>query len=290
MKFTIVNKQILAKDVKRIDVRAAELARAIQPGQFVMVIPKEGSAWLPLAVVESDERRGTVSFILNEVGETSRELGNISINSAVFSVMGPLGAPAAIKKYGTVVCVADSSGIAQILPVSRALKKAGNKVIGIIVSKDKNPMMLETQMRLSCQKLQIVTEGAPGNKGMTAAAAVKEQLDRERIALVYCISGPRMMRDVCALTREKSVKTLVQLNAAMFCGTGICGSCRVTVGRKTALCCQDGPEFDGHRVDFDEYQGRLQAYRDMGEEDTIQKEMITSASWKRMFSGMSGGK
>jgi ferredoxin--NADP+ reductase len=255
--FKILHKQIYGENIKRLDVLAEPIARRVQPGQFVIVVPVAGGEWIPLTIAESDTRRGTVTLIFREEGAATQQLGAIPINENIFSIIGPFGNPALIEKVGLVVCVATGVGIASMLPVCRALKDIGNKVIGVVGGKTRRTIMLETQMRLACSKLFIATEdGSYERRGM-ASAVVKHLLEEGGVERVYAVGSLEMMQAVCQLTKEKKVKTRVQIHSNILCGTGVCGACRTRVGGETVLACQHGPEFDGHRVDFEILKMRL---------------------------------
>ncbi len=258
--FKIINKQVLAPDVKRVDVLAPAVAMRIQAGQFVSVCPQEGDERIPLTVIEADKDKGTISLIFQEVGVTTKKLGTLPINESIFSILGPLGRPATIENKGTVICVATGIGTAQILPIARALRKAGNKVIGIIGAKTKKMLMLEAQMRLACQKLFIATNDGSYERRGLATDVLKEFIERQEIGLIYAIGSVEMTEAVCALTQKKRIKTLVCLNPVMVDCMGMCGSCRVKIGEKIILACLEGPEFDGHQVDFDFLQTRMNAF------------------------------
>jgi len=265
--FEIINKQILAIDVKRLDIAAQHIARKIQPGQFVSVCPEEGDESIPLTVVDHDMNKGIISFIFKEVGATTKKLGALAIKEPVFSILGPLGTPSLINKNGMVVCIATGVGIAQMLPICRALKKKGNKVVGIIGAKTKKDLMLESQMRITCDKINITTQDGSYERRGLATDAFKELIHKPKVQLVYAIGSVEMMRSVCSLTKPKEIPTLVHLNPVMVDCMGMCGSCRVKVGGKTVLACIEGPEFDGHKVDFDYLDIRMKAFEEFNEWD-----------------------
>lgn len=259
--FTILNKQIIANDVKRIDVQAEAIARRVQPGQFVMVIAREHGVWVPLSVVEADPRKGTITLIFQEIGPALQQLGAIPIKETIYSIMGPLGQPSACtKKYGIVVCVASGGGAAQMLPVCRVLSKLGNKVIGILGAKNRRDLILEPQMRLACHKIYIATNDSTSEKKGSESGIVKQLLDQQVINLVYAVGNVDMMQAIAGMTQKKMVPLFVQVHPVMCCGTGFCGSCRINVGHQTVLACEQGPEFDGHKVDFNDLRVRLGAY------------------------------
>ncbi|HOW36058.1 MAG TPA: sulfide/dihydroorotate dehydrogenase-like FAD/NAD-binding protein [Candidatus Omnitrophota bacterium] len=253
----IVNKQVIANDIKRIEVSAEAIARKIKPGQFVMVMPDEKSGKIPLAVADTDSRRNLITLVFQENGAATKKLGALQIGNSLFSLLGPLGMPVEIEKIGTVACLGYGVGIAQILPICRALKEAGNKVIGLIGAKTKRSLILESQMRIASYKLYVMTEdGSYGQKGLIEDVLPKV-LKEENIKLAYAVGSAVMLKAVCGFTRQASVKTLVGLNPIMVDGTGLCGSCRVIVDGKKRLACVDGPVFDGHQVDFEDLMVRM---------------------------------
>ena len=263
--FKIINKQILATDVKRIDVTAPNIARKLLPGQFVSICPEEGDERIPLSVVDSDMAKGVISLIFQERGVTTKKLGALQLGEEIFSILGPLGRPATIEKAGLVVCVATGVGTAKILPICRAFKRAGSKVIGIIGAKTKRALMLEPQIRLSCNKTYITTEdGSYERKGL-ASDILKRILEEQNPEVVYAIGSVEMMRSACDMSRPKGIRTFVHLNPIMVDCLGMCASCRVKVADKMVLACMEGPEFDGHKVDFDEFIKRKKALEEFGE-------------------------
>ncbi len=263
--FEIVNRQILSEGIKRIDVQAKDIARKAKPGQFVAVCPEEGDEKIPLTIVDTDTSRGTISFIFHEKGQTTGKLGSLPINESIYSIVGPLGSPARIEKKGNVICIATGVGIAQILPIARAYSKEGSKVIGIIGAKSKRKLMLESQMRICCNKIFVATEdGSYERKGL-ATDIFKKIINEQEVNLVYAIGSVEMMEAVCSVTKEKKIKTFVQLNPVMVDCMGMCGSCRVKVGGEMKHACIEGPEFDGHKVDFKEFKMRTQALEELDE-------------------------
>jgi ferredoxin/flavodoxin---NADP+ reductase len=252
--FEIINKQIIAENIKRVDIAAENIARKVRPGQFVSVCPEEGDERIPLTVVEHDADKGNITLIFQEKGVTTGKLGSLPINESVYSILGPLGTPTSIEQGEkiTVLCIATGLGVARILPICQAFKKAGNKVIGIIGAKSKRKLMLEAQTRLACHRILITTEdGSYERKGL-ATDVLKEFMEKQEIQRVYAIGSVEMMKAVCLLTKEKKIKTEVQLNPVMVDCIGMCGSCRVKIGGKMKLACVDGPGFDGHKVDFND--------------------------------------
>ena len=255
--FKIVNRLILGKDIKRLDIEAPSIAQSFSFGQFVMVCPDEGSKWIPLTVVESDTRRGLISVIFKETGLATRNLGSMSIDDKLFSVAGPFGAIKEPKQVGVVVCVATGVSAAQLLPICRAYNRAGNKVIGVIGAVTKAEMILEPQMRITCHKIFLTTEDGSYQQQGKAQDVVKELLSQEDVKLVYSIGDTDMMREVAQMTAKEKIPNLIQVHTVMSCGRGICGSCRVKVNRELALACEEGPEFDGHMMDFEYLRHRM---------------------------------
>ena len=259
--FLILHKQTLAPDVKRLDILAPAIARKFRPGQFVSVCPEEGGERIPLTIIDADGQKGSIALIFREVGETTRKLGAFSIKESVFSILGPLGAASCIEKKGEVVCLATGVGIAQMLPLCRALKSAGNKITGIIGAKTRQDLILDTQMRLSCDKFYTAVEDGAYERRKATDVFLKIIQERT-INCVYAVGSVEMMKEVCHLTKTKGIATRVILNSMMVDCLGMCGSCRVTVAGRCVLACIDGPEFDGHQVDFQDLMVRMKAYKE----------------------------
>lgn len=260
--FEILNKQILSDGIKRLDIHAPNIALKAQPGQFVSIVPEEGDERVPFALTDTDPKRGTISLIFQEKGTTTGKLGSMPINENIFSILGPLGIPADITKKGTVVCVATGIATAQMLPICRALKEKGNKVIGIVGAKTKRKLLLEAQMRLVCDRIFMTTEDGSYERRSTATDFFESFIVKEQVDMVYAIGNAGMMQNISAITRKAKIETRVQLNPFMVDCMGMCGSCRVKVGGKIVLACTEGPEFDGHKVDFEDFKIRLKAFED----------------------------
>ncbi len=288
MMFKITNKQILAKDVKRLDVKAPLIASRVEPGQFVMVITTEGGDWIPMPIAEADPMRGQITFIVQESSPATIQLGHLTIGEEIFSIIGPLGQAAAIAKAGVVVCLATGVGTASILPICKALKKAGNKVVGIIGAKSKGSLTLEPQMRIACSRLLIATEDGSYERRGLASEMLKDILAAEVVRLVYAAGSVDMMQTVCHLTRDRAIKTLVQLRPAMSCGMGFCGSCRVRVEGKVVLACVNGPLFDGHSVNFEHYKMRVATSQDDEILTSAHSESDATRSITKFFPGLLG--
>lgn len=256
--FKITNKQIIGEGIKRIEVEAEAVASKARPGQFVMVTPSSADCGIPLSVVEADAQRGRITLVFQEVGLTTQRLGTLSIGSSIFSILGPLGVPSDIKEAEVVLCVGCGISIAQLLPICRALRKLRNKVIGIIGAKTKKVLILESQMRLACHKLYIATEDGSYEKKGSVVDLLSGVIKNEKPRLVYAVGPLTMLQAASSLTKENNIKTLITLNPVMVDGIGLCGSCRVRVHGEYVLACVDGPEFDGHSVDFNDLMNRVE--------------------------------
>ena len=257
--YKIIHKQFIAQDIKKIDILAPLIAAHALPGQFVMVTPVKEEHNIPMTIVDSDERRSVISLIVHEVGSATRKLGDLSIGESLYQMVGPLGRAAQMDKYGMVICVATGTGVAQILPICRGLKKKGNKVIGIIGAKSKTVLMLESQMRVVCDEIFITTnDGSYERKGL-ATGLLRELLNKYIVHRVYAIGSVEMMQSASLMTKEKNIPLRVTLNPYMVNGLGLCGSCRVKIDGHIRLACVDGPEFDGHMVDYQDLSQRMNA-------------------------------
>lgn len=255
--FKIINKQVLMEGVKRLDIYAPFVARIARPGQFVSVCVEENDERIPMSISDVHAAEGAIALIVQEAGPTSRKLGNLAINEEIFSIIGPLGVAPEISKKGTVVCVATGIGAAQILPVARAFKDAGNKVVGIIGSRTRGRLLLEPQLRLVCTNVLVATEDGSFGRRAKATDLLRQLLERESVDYVYAAGSAAMMESVCEMTRPKNIPTRVQLNPLMIDCVGMCGSCRVRVAGRSVLACMEGPSFDGHQVDFRDYYTRI---------------------------------
>ena len=257
--YKIIHKQVITQDIKKIDIIAPVIAARALPGQFVMVTPVAGARNIPMTIIDSDERRSVISFLVHEVGASTRQLGGLSIGEAVYQMVGPLGCPSQMDKYGVVICVATGIGAAQILPICRGLKKAGNKVIGIIGAKSKKVLMLESQMRVVCDEIFITTNDGSYERRGLATGLLKELLNKYAVKRVYAIGSVEMMQAAAQMTQERGIPLRVTPNTYMVNGLGQCGSCRVKVDGEYKMACTDGPEFDGHLVDYQDLAQRMNA-------------------------------
>lgn len=261
--FTVVSKQLLAPDIWKFAVLAPQIALKRKPGNFIILRPHENSERIPLTLVDSQPASGTIDIIFQVVGATTAELAGLEVGAAIADVVGPLGQPTHVEKYGTVVMVGGGVGIAPLFPIARAFQAAGNRVISIIGAKSKNLLILEKELAAISERLLMTTDdGSYGRPGLVTEV-LQELLGQEpKVDLVMAIGPIVMMKAVSELTRKYKIKTVVSLNPLMIDGTGMCGGCRCTIDGKTKFACVDGPEFDGHLVDFDQLRRRLGMYRE----------------------------
>jgi len=259
--FKIVKREEMANGtVVMNEIEAPLIARKAKPGQFVILKATETGERIPLTMADTDPEKGTITIIYMIVGKSTALFKTLKEGDGYQDVIGPLGKPTHIENVGNIVCVGGGTGIAVLYPITRALKEAGNNVISIIGARNKDLLILEEQMKSASHKLNVCTDdGSYGHHGFVTDV-LKETLDNQSVNLVVAIGPVPMMKFVCKITKDYNVKTLVSLNPIMVDGTGMCGGCRVTVGGKAQFACVDGPEFDGHLVDFDELMLRLQAY------------------------------
>lgn len=259
--FEIVSKQILSAGVTDFLVHAPVIAQKRKAGQFVLVMVTEHSERIPLTIVDSDPVAGTLRLIFQEVGKTTTEMALLNDGDCLSAVVGPLGKATHIENFGTVVCVGGGIGVAPVYPIAKALKQAGNKVISIIGARNKSLLILEDDMKAVSDQVIVTTDdGSYGLHGFVTNALQNIIDSGEKISLCVAIGPVVMMRAVSRLTKTYAVPTVVSLNSTMVDGTGMCGGCRVSIGDKTKFVCVDGPEFDGHLVDFDQLMQRQKAY------------------------------
>lgn len=258
--FLVTQKRNLNPEVMLLKVKAPEIANKVQPGQFVIVKVDEVGERIPLTVAESNKEDGTLTIIFQTVGKTTKKLADLDEGGFIQDLVGPLGRPTEIANYGQVVCVAGGVGAAIVMPVAYAMKKAGNKVATILGARTSSLLLLEDELRQVSNDFFITTDdGSKGRHGLVTDV-LKEILEKDKPGLVVAIGPAIMMKFVCQLTKSFEVHTTVSLNPIMVDGTGMCGACRVEVGGKTKFACADGPEFDGHQVDFDLLMARQRMY------------------------------
>ena len=249
--YEIIEKKVLSENVKLMKIKAPLVAKKAQAGQFIILRIDEKGERIPLTIADYDRKKGTITIIFMEVGKTTKELGMMKKGDKILNFAGPLGVPSEIEKYGRVVCVGGGVGIAPLYPIIRALKQADNYVITILGARNKNLLMLEKEIDEYSDELHICTDdGSKGHKGFVSDILQKLIDQDKKINVVWAIGPVIMMKAVSDITRKYDIKTVVSLNPIMVDGTGMCGGCRVDVGGETKFACVDGPEFDGHLVDF----------------------------------------
>ena len=260
--YQIVRKESLSADVKLFEVAAPRIAKKAQPGQFVIVRVDEEGERIPLTIADFNREAGTIVLIFQEVGDTTRQLGTLKAGDALLDVAGPLGKATEIENFGTVVCIGGGIGVAPVYPIARAYKKAGNRVVSIIGARNADLLIMEKEMRSVSDVLHITTDdGSAGRKGLVVDPLKDMIAAGEKIDRVMAIGPMIMMRGVAEVTRPYQIPTLVSLNPIMVDGTGMCGGCRCSVGGETKFACVDGPEFDGHAVDFNGLMSRARMYQ-----------------------------
>jgi ferredoxin/flavodoxin---NADP+ reductase len=259
----IVRKTDYSDLVVRFDIEAPQIAKARKAGHFVIVRACEKGERIPLTIAEADPEKGTISIVIQRVGKSSRKLCALNEGDYIQDVVGPLGKATHVENFGTVVCAGGGVGVAPLLPIVQAMKKAGNRVITVLAARTKDLIILEKEMRASSDEVILMTDdGSSGKQGLVTNG-IEEVIQREKVDLCVTIGPAIMMKFVSILTKKYNVPTMASLNTIMVDGTGMCGACRVTVGGKTKFVCVDGPEFDAHEVDFDEMIQRLKAYKDV---------------------------
>ena len=267
--FTILKKEELSPSVYAMEIDAPRVAKKAEPGQFVVLRVSETGERIPLTIANFDRESGRILIVFQVIGASTMELAALGEGDAILDFVGPLGRPSEIAKLdGTMVVVGGGIGVAPTFPIARAMKEAGNKVIAIMGAKTKDILIMEDEMKAVTDEIVVTTDdGSRGIKGFVTNA-VQALVDRgENIAQITAIGPVIMMKSVVDATRALGIKTVVSLNPIMVDGTGMCGGCRVTVGDETRFACVDGPEFDGHLVDFKGLMSRQRMYRDLEAEE-----------------------
>ncbi len=264
--YKIVNKEFFSENVVKIEIEAPRIAKARRAGHFVIVKIGEKGERFPLTIAGADREKGTITLVIQKVGVSSRKLTALEVGEYVTDLVGPLGQATHIENKGTILACGGGVGVAPLLPIVEAYKKAGNKVITVIAARTKDLIILEEQINEFSDELIIMTDdGSYGKKGLITEG-MEEAIARESINEAIVI-GPAIMMKFAALTTKKhEIPTVASLNTIMVDGTGMCGACRITVGGKTKFVCVDGPEFDAHQVDFDEMLLRLNGYKEIEKE------------------------
>jgi len=256
----IVSKEQLSDKVIKFEVEAPLIAKSRKAGHFVIVrVGKKGER-IPYTIADADTKNGTITLVIQKVGKSSQKVCALNVGDYITDMVGPLGKATHIENFGTVVCAGGGVGIAPMLPIMKAMKEAGNRVISVLAARIKELIILEEQVREYSDEVMIMTDdGSFGEKGLITTG-VEKVIQREKVDLCVTIGPAIMMKFVAELTKKYDVPTVASLNTIMVDGTGMCGACRVTVGGQTRFVCVDGPEFDAHQVDFDEMLMRLKAY------------------------------
>jgi len=272
--FEILHKEKLAPGINLFEIKAEKIAKNAKPGQFVILRLHEKGERIPLTIADTNPEKGTVTIVAQEIGKTTHELGTYEVGDYILDFLGPLGKPSHIDRFGTVVMMGGGVGVAEIYPVAKAMKEAGNHVISILGFRTKELMFWEDRLKRVSDEVMVTTnDGSYGMKGFTTHALQKLIDEGRKIDLVHAVGPAIMMKFIAELTKPYGIKTVASLNPIMVDGTGMCGACRVTVGGEIKFACVDGPEFDAHQVDWDELMKRLDYYRDL--------EKISFEKWKR---------
>ena len=257
----IVDKEFFSANVVKLEIVAPLIAKARKAGHFVIVRVDENGERIPLTIADSNVEKGTITLVVQKVGVSSSKLCNLNVGDSVLDIVGPLGRATHIEKFGTVVCAGGGVGVAPMLPIIRAMKEAGNKVISVLAGRTKELIILESEVRKYSDEVVIMTDdGSYGNKGLITAG-VETIINREKVDMCVTIGPAIMMEFVSLRTKKYEIPTVASLNTIMVDGTGMCGACRVTIDGVTKFVCVDGPEFDAHKVNFDEMMMRLSAYK-----------------------------
>jgi ferredoxin--NADP+ reductase len=260
--FKIQHAEFLAPGIKRFVIEAPRIARKQKPGQFVILRLYEQGERIPITIEHSDPERGTIRIVVQSAGKTTNLLNSLNTGDSILDVVGPLGKPSEIQKFGTVVVMGGGVGTAMTYPTAAALKRAGNRVISIVGARNKELVILERELREVSDALMITTDdGSYADKGFVTDKLRQLIENGTRIDLVLAIGPIPMMRAVAEMTRKERIRTIVSLNPIMIDGTGMCGGCRVLIDGKSEFACVDGPEFDAHRVDFAVLVQRNSMYR-----------------------------
>lgn len=258
--YKIIEKEHFSENVVKLEVEAPLIARSRRPGHFVIVRTGNGGERIPLTIADADLKKGSITLVVQAVGESTRKICALEPGECLTDIVGPLGQATHIEKVETVVCCGGGVGVAPLLPIVKAMKEAGNRVVSILAARTSELIILEKEVAEYSDEVIIMTDdGSKGQKGLVTAG-LEDVIAREKVDQVVAIGPAVMMKFVALTTRKYEIPTMVSLNTIMVDGTGMCGACRVTVDGKTKFVCIDGPEFDAHKVDFDEMMMRLRAY------------------------------
>lgn len=263
----IIRKEQFSENVFLFEVEAPLIAKSRKAGNFVIVRIGENGERMPLTIADADTEKGTITMVVQKVGLSSIKMCNLNVGDCITDVVGPLGNPTGIKKFGTVICAGGGVGVAPMLPIIKALKAAGNRVLSVIAGRNKDLIILENEVRENSDETIIMTDdGSYGEKGVVTIG-IEKLINQEHIDKVFAIGPPIMMKFCCLLTKKYNIPTDVSLNTIMVDGTGMCGACRLTIGGKTKFVCIDGPEFDGALVDWDEMFKRMGTFKRVEKEE-----------------------
>jgi ferredoxin/flavodoxin---NADP+ reductase len=280
--FKINHAQFIAPGIKRLVLDAPRIARRQKPGQFVILRIHEEGERIPVTIENSDAARGTISIVVQSAGKTTHLLNTLNTGDSILDVVGPLGKPSEIEKFGTAVVIGGGVGTAMAYPTAAALKRAGNRVISIVGARNKELVILEEEMRAVSDVLMITTDdGSYADKGFVTDKLRQLIQNGTRIDLVLAVGPIVMMKAVAEMTRKENIRTVVSLNPIMIDGTGMCGGCRVLIDGKSEFACVDGPEFDAHKVNFEVLVQRNSMYRDA--------EQRSMAEFQRVFQAQEAG-
>ena len=262
--YKIISKREIAPNIISLEVAAPLIAKRVKPGQFIILLVDERGERIPVTIADYNRENGLIRIVFQVVGKTTAQLSQMNEGDELFSLVGPLGNPSEIDNYGTVVTVGGGTGIASVYPITRELKEAGNRVISIIGAKTRDLIIMEDEMKKASTELLVTTDdGSYARKGFVTEI-LDEVLQKEKdVKKVWAIGPAPMMKAASEVTKPHGIETIVSLNAIMVDGTGMCGSCRVTVNGETKFVCVDGPEFNGHLVDWPEFMNRLARYEKM---------------------------
>ena len=262
MGYKILSKKELCPNQFEIKVDAPYVVRNAEAGQFIIFRAKENSERVPLTIADVDKEKGELTLVFMAVGYSTKQLASLNVGDEIHDVVGPLGKPTHIKKYGTVVCLAGGYGAAPCYLIAKAFKDAGNKVYMIMGARTKDLIFWQDKMKNACTELFVTTDdGSLGEKGFVTQV-LERIMKQEKVDYAIAVGPMPMMRAVADLTRDKGIYTEASMNPIMVDGTGMCGACRITVGGETKFACVDGPDFDAHKIDFDEVINRTRIYKD----------------------------
>ncbi len=257
----IIAKEVVAENLTKFVIESPLIAKKALPGQFVVLMVNESGERIPLTIVDADKERKTITIIFQEVGYSTKLLGKLAVGDSLYSLVGPLGKPTEIKNYGKVIVIGGGVGIAELLPVVKALKQVGCEITSILGGRTAELVILRDQVKEFSDQIYITTDdGSLGEKGLVTAPLKRLLNEQPDWGLVFCVGPVVMMKAVSDLTRPANIETVVCLNSIMVDATGMCGGCRVTVGGETKFTCVEGPDFDGHKVDFNELMTRQKRF------------------------------